>query len=128
MKAIVKIIAILVSIMLPIMLFIMLYRISRGQTSFFGFSELLSWFEKQDFYKPMQQAIEDFVHLNDTYSSWFNSWNEVNNFWDWLKSLGLSITAVLGYLSYPVILIYELISMIISYITLFFNFFQYIGA
>lgn len=128
MKPIFKIIAILVGFMLPIFLFIMLYRLNKGLDPFFGFSSFITWFESQDFVKPISQTIDDFTTLTNTYNSWFAGWQEINNFWDILTSLVQSIGAILGYLSYPVILIWKVVTMFIDYITMFYDFFVYIGS
>lgn len=115
-------------------LFIFIIRLANGKNGFLGFSDLLAFFEetdstgslKIDFYKPIQKLIDD---VKSTINNFNNIYSKMITKFGWWSTILLPVTATLlivEIISVPCIIIWDLTLMVITYISYFVSFINYI--
>lgn len=109
------------------MLFIMLIRLGNNKNGFFGFSDLIDYFNsgKVNFYQPLQYFNNDIGGIIRDFGSYLNG-VVVNNPLDALIVVAKGIAQLFKLLSIPVVAVFDFIKMIVGYLNIFADFVNYI--
>lgn len=123
-----RVIIALFGFFITLMLFIFIIRIANHKSGFLGISDLFDYFDsgKVDFYKPFKTMIDNIVNVFNGFSQIVEKAKNINNAWDVLSILGAGLVQGLKLISFPVILIFEIIRMIVGYIMIFIDFINWI--
>lgn len=124
-KSIGKIIFYISLFFMPIILFLMLMRLNVGNSAFIGLSDVLGWFEQQDFYKPFKDLVDYITAYQNGVDSTFASIGNGANMWEEIANFFKAFGMIIGYLSYPVVILFNFIKAIVTYIIMFFDFLNY---
>lgn len=110
-----------------LMLFIFIIRLANNKSSFLGLSDLLNYFEsgKIDMYQPLQYFNNDLGGIIRDFQR-FLSEIVINNPLDFITAVGEMIYQIFKLLSIPVVAAFDVIKMVVGYITIFSNFIQWI--
>jgi len=110
-----------------LMLFIMIIRLGNNQSSFLGLSDLINYFEsgKIDMYKPLQVFNSDVGGIVRDFQRYITD-IAFNNPLDVLVAIGEAFVQLFKLISIPVIAVFDIIKMLVGYITIFSDFINWI--
>ena len=110
-----------------LMLFIIIIRLGNNKISFLGLSDLFSYFENGnvDFYKPISYFSNDIGGIIRDFQ-YFLSDIVVNNPWDAITVAVKMLGNIFKLLYIPVIAVFDLIKMLVGYISIFANFINWV--
>lgn len=110
------------------MLFVFIVRLANNKQGFLGFSDLFNYFGSGDLDlgKPVNDFVNNLKNVFNDFSDIIESAKHINSFVDVLFIIAKLFVQAIKLIAFPVIVIFEIIKLVVSYFIIFGNFINWI--